>query len=88
VKKRPAVLHFIDKEREKGATDQEIRHKLLDAGWGMDIIHRAMDEKDAKPIRKKPAKHKNAPQAIWQKINPAFLVLAGLLVIFGLALFI
>jgi SOS response regulatory protein OraA/RecX len=88
VKKRPAVLHFIDEERGKGTGEQAIRHKLLDAGWHMDIIHRAMGEKEVKSTHKKAAKRKNTRQTIWQKINPAFLVLAGLVVILGLALFI
>jgi hypothetical protein len=40
--KKSAVVHFIEKERNRGLADKEIRHKLLDAGWHMDIIQRAM----------------------------------------------
>lgn len=40
--KKSAVLKFIERERAEGATDQEIQHHLLDAGWHMDIIQRAM----------------------------------------------
>jgi hypothetical protein len=46
MRKKPAVLHFIEEERSKGTKDTEIRHKLLDAGWHMDIIHHAMHKKD------------------------------------------
>lgn len=87
MKKRPAVPHFIEEEREKGSSDQEIRHKLLDAGWHMDIIHRAMNEKDAKPARTIFAKHKNSRQTAWQKINPVFLMLAGVVIVLSVALF-
>lgn len=88
MKKRPAVLHFIAEEREKGTADQAIRHQLLDAGWHMDIIHRAMGDKEARLAGKKPVKRKNARQTVWQKINPACLVLAGLVIVLLLALFI
>jgi hypothetical protein len=58
--KKSAVLTFIEKERGQGTSDQEIRHHLLDAGWQMDIINRAMggeltksSPKPPKPRRKK-----------------------------------
>lgn len=84
-KKRPAVLHFIDKEREKGATDQQIRHRLLDAGWHMDIIHRAMHSGEGQP---RPKSRRQKP--VWQKVNPGPLVLVGLVlvIVLLLALFI
>jgi hypothetical protein len=46
MQKKPAIRQFIESERERGATDKDIRHKLLDAGWHMDIIHHAMDKMD------------------------------------------
>jgi hypothetical protein len=49
VKKKPSVLHFIDEEREKGTSDKDIIHKLLDAGWHMDIIQRALHSGETEP---------------------------------------
>jgi SOS response regulatory protein OraA/RecX len=86
VKKRPAVLHFIDEEREKGATDQQIRHKLLDAGWHMDIIHRAMHDREDQTAHKRAGKGQQKP--VWQRINPMILIASGLVVIVLLALFV
>lgn len=40
---KSTVLHFIEKERANGASDQQITHQLLDAGWHMDIIHNALN---------------------------------------------
>ncbi len=44
MQKRSAVVSFIEEERAKGLTNKEIQHKLLDAGWQMDIIHKVMDK--------------------------------------------
>lgn len=45
MKKKPDVPHFIEEERQKGRSDEEIRRKLLNAGWQIDIIHNAMQNK-------------------------------------------
>lgn len=82
MKKRSAVLHFIEKEREKGATDKEIRHKLLDAGWSMDIIHHAMHKREDNSAHKT-----QQTKTVGLKINPVTLVIFGLLAIMLLALF-
>lgn len=42
MKGKSAVEAFVESERTKGAADTEIIHKLLDAGWHMDIIQWAM----------------------------------------------
>lgn len=47
--KKGNVMHFVEDERAKGAKDKDIRHKLLDAGWHMDIIHNAMHKNDKTP---------------------------------------
>lgn len=47
--KKSAVLEFVEKERAKGTSDQDIQHKLLDAGWHMDIIHQVMETNTAQP---------------------------------------
>jgi hypothetical protein len=40
--RKPAVVKYIEENRAKGKTEQEITHNLLDAGWHMDIIRHAM----------------------------------------------
>ncbi len=42
MQKKSAVIAFIEEQRSTGATDKEIKHQLLDAGWHMDIIQHAM----------------------------------------------
>ena len=42
MKQKSAIPLFIEEERAKGKSDEEIRHQLLDAGWKMDIIQSAM----------------------------------------------
>ena len=37
-------MEFIEKEKKKGTSEEEIQHKLLDAGWQIDIIHHALDK--------------------------------------------
>lgn len=44
----PSVAQFISDKRTLGLSDSEIAHLLLDAGWHMDIIHKAMH---GEPIR-------------------------------------
>ena len=39
---RPSVAQFIYDRRAEGLNDSKITHMLLDAGWHMDIIHKAM----------------------------------------------
>ena len=45
---RPSVAQFISDRRAEGLNDSKITHMLLDAGWHMDIIHKAMH---GEPIR-------------------------------------
>lgn len=42
--KKSAVVTFIETERANGKSDTSIQHKLLDAGWQMDIIQWAMGQ--------------------------------------------
>jgi hypothetical protein len=44
--KKSSVLVFIEEERAKGASDQEITHRLLDSGWHMDIIQNALKHRE------------------------------------------
>lgn len=52
---QPSVAQFISDRRAEGMSDSKITHMLLDAGWHMDIIHKAMHgepirQRDLKPI--------------------------------------
>lgn len=52
---RPSVTQFISDKRAEGKSDSQITHMLLDAGWHMDIIHKAMNSelirsRELKPI--------------------------------------
>lgn len=47
---RPSVAQFISDKRAEGLSDSKITHMLLDAGWHMDIIHKAMH---GEPIRQR-----------------------------------
>ena len=47
---RPSVAQFISDRRAEGLNDSKITHMLLDAGWHMDIIHKAMH---GEPIRQR-----------------------------------
>lgn len=40
--KKQGVAHYIEEERAKGKSDQQITHDLLDAGWQMDVIQHAL----------------------------------------------
>lgn len=40
--KKDSVPVFIEKERRKGTGDEEIVHKLVEAGWHLDIINEAI----------------------------------------------
>ncbi len=42
MQKKSAVIAFVEDERAKGVGDLDIQHKLLDAGWQIDIIHWAL----------------------------------------------
>lgn len=57
-----SVVQFIADERASGKTDSEITHMLLDAGWHMDIIHKAMN---TDPIR-----HRNLDPILEIKKQP------------------
>ena len=39
---KPPLVQFISDNRATGKTDSEITHMLLDAGWQMDVIQKAM----------------------------------------------
>lgn len=84
MKGKSAVLTFIDKERAKGAKDKEIRHKLLDAGWHMDIVSRAM--KDHKPktphAPRKPLTKKQLTELEISIMAGSLLILAVLLALY------
>ena len=92
---KSAVHKFIEDERGKGSTDQEIQHKLLDAGWQMDIIQHTMDQKTVdklestntlvgKPV--KPVKSSSGLRHILS--NPVYAGLIVLLAALLIALFI
>jgi hypothetical protein len=42
---RNTVLGFIKKQRELGASDRDILEKLLNVGWPIDIVLRALEFK-------------------------------------------
>lgn len=71
---KSAVLMFIEAERAKGASDQQIQHKLLDAGWHMDIIQKAMNHREpvAIPVVKRTVskKIKHGLQSKLRRKNP------------------
>ncbi len=48
---KSTVLIFIETERAKGVGEQKIQHKLLDAGWHMDIINKAMAHQEPITIK-------------------------------------
>lgn len=53
--KKPSVTQYISDKRAEGLNDSEITHKLLDAGWHIDVIHKVMHgepirTRDLKPI--------------------------------------
>ncbi len=57
------IAQFISDKRAEGKTDSQITHILLDAGWHMDLIHKAMHtdllhKRELKPILKKRNNHK------------------------------
>jgi len=62
MEKQQGVVHYIEEERAKGKSDQDITHDLLNNGWQMDIIQSAMHgapikRRDLEPIldiRKQP----------------------------------
>lgn len=69
------IAQFISDKRAEGKTDSEITHTLLDAGWHMDLIHKAMHtellhKRDLKPVLKR------------KKVNNWYVLLAGLVVSF------
>lgn len=45
-----SVVQFISDERAAGKSESEITHMLLNAGWHMDIIHKAMH---SEPVRQR-----------------------------------
>jgi hypothetical protein len=40
---RPSIAQFISDKRAEGKSDSQISHLLLDAGWHMDVIHKALN---------------------------------------------
>jgi hypothetical protein len=44
------VLGFIERQRADGASDKEILHRLLGAGWPADIIMKALEHKAAEKV--------------------------------------
>lgn len=59
---KPTVMQFIAENRADGKTDSEITHMLLDAGWQMDVIHKAMHGE--------PIKHRNLDPILDIKKQP------------------
>ncbi len=59
---KPPIVQFIEENRASGKSDTEISHMLLDAGWQMDVINKAMHGEPIQPrsldpildIRKQP----------------------------------
>jgi hypothetical protein len=45
------VLGFIERQRVDGASDKEILHKLLGAGWPADIIMKALEHKTVGEVK-------------------------------------
>lgn len=89
---KTSVLSYIEEERSKGKTEQEITHGLLDSGWHMDIIQRALDHHNQ--VESFLERH-HAPKKIEGKLNKLIFILskpifwAGLFfVLFLLAMFI
>jgi hypothetical protein len=52
--KKLSVAQYISDGRAAGKTDSEITHELLDAGWHMDIIAKAMHGEPIKHRRHEP----------------------------------
>lgn len=80
---KSAVLAFIQKERAEGTADADIKRHLLDAGWQIDIILKAMES----------APHQNVPGIVPAKITSPYrraAIIAGAVIflLILLALFI
>ena len=84
---KPAVLRFIDEERGKGTSDKVIQHKLLDAGWHIDIVHHALDKKHGgRPTAVNPA---TPVEPLFQsEIKYGLISLGAFLVLVIIALFV
>jgi hypothetical protein len=92
--RKSAVHKYIEDERGKGSSDKDIQHKLLDAGWEMDIVQHVMEHKTAQKLESQntiaasspvQAKSTQFPKNLFS--NPYFLggalfVLAALLALF------
>ena len=82
--KKSAVPEFIEEERAKGTKDKDILHKLLDAGWHMDIIHHVMHKEDkghpGNPLEPKPGLRD--PRIIYPVAVGAILMVLILLALF------
>ena len=88
--KKPAVPNFIEIERAKGKSDEEIKSKLLDAGWHMDIVLSAMKGGIGRKViqETKPAKATSYREIILNKIKTPFFGSFILLLLVLLAIFI
>lgn len=79
--KKPTVVQFISDKRAEGKTDSQITHELLDAGWHMDIIAKAMH---GEPIRHRNLdpilEIKKQPFRIWIILGSIFLLLVILII--------
>ncbi len=86
MKKKSAIPHFIEVERTKGRTDAQIRRKLLDAGWHIDIVQSALKNKvgvqPSRPI------NKGYKYALKDPANTPYMVGGVLVLLVLLALFI
>lgn len=79
---RPSVAQFISDKRAEGKTDSEITHMLLDGGWHMDIIHKAMN---SEPIRHRELKPILIPTLKRHRMKIYGVIIAVCLIILMLA---
>lgn len=74
---KPPMAQYIADGRAKGKSDSNITHELLDAGWHMDVI--------AKAMHSEPIKHRSLDPILdikKQPIKKTAVVIPALLLLF------
>jgi hypothetical protein len=83
----PAVVRFIQEQKQKGTSEKKIKEMLLQEGWHMDIIHHAMkvdlpkQKASIPPTQAKPAHYHELRKLI--KIWLVFIAVVTVLLLFA-----